>query len=63
MSVKGLRFTLQVAGLEPDTFAVVSFFLRQHYSSSFILDVDVASDSFRQTAEQLLEQNATLTVW
>ena len=63
MSLKGLRFTLQVAGLAPETFAVVSFLLRQYYSASFILDVEVASDSFRQTAEQLLEQSATLTVW
>ncbi|EPT5087514.1 contractile injection system protein, VgrG/Pvc8 family, partial [Salmonella enterica subsp. enterica] len=28
-----------------------------------MLEVDVASDSFRQHAEELLEKNATLTLW
>lgn len=44
MSLKGLRFTLEVEGLEPETFAVVNFLLKQRYSFPFILDVDVASD-------------------
>ncbi|HKM98337.1 MAG TPA: type VI secretion system tip protein VgrG, partial [Buttiauxella sp.] len=64
MSLKGLRFTLEVEGLEPpDTFAVVSFRLLQYNSAAFVLDVDVASQSFRQTADQLLEKNVTLTLW
>ncbi|KFB97642.1 VgrG family protein [Trabulsiella guamensis ATCC 49490] len=63
MPQQGLRFTLEVDGQEPDTFAVISFGLKQDYSLPFVLDVDVASDSFRQTAETLLEKNATLTVW
>ncbi|MEB4674967.1 type VI secretion system tip protein VgrG, partial [Enterobacteriaceae bacterium G50] len=63
MSLKGLRFTLEVDGQEPDTFAVVSFRLIQNPSYPFVLNVDVASDSFMQTAEMLLEKNATLTIW
>lgn len=59
----GLRFTLEVNGLEPETFAVVSFLLKQRYSFPFTLEMDVASDSFRQAAENILEKNATLTVW
>ncbi|HCU5478479.1 TPA: type VI secretion system tip protein VgrG [Escherichia coli] len=63
MSLKGLRFTLEVDGQEPDTFAVVSFRLIQSQSYPFVMSVDVASDSFMQTAEMLLEKNATLTIW
>ncbi|MDK9363404.1 type VI secretion system Vgr family protein [Lelliottia wanjuensis] len=63
MSLHGLRFTLEVEGLATNTFAVVRFGLTQNYSSPFVLEVDVASDSFNQTAEQLLEKNATLTIW
>ncbi|HAE8197123.1 TPA_asm: type VI secretion system tip protein VgrG, partial [Salmonella enterica subsp. indica serovar 41:b:1,7] len=63
MSLKGLRFTLEVDGQEPDTFAVVSFRLTQRQSAPFVLSVDVASDSFMQTAGMLLEKKAVLTVW
>ncbi|ENC8152378.1 TPA: type VI secretion system tip protein VgrG [Escherichia coli] len=63
MSLKGLRFTLEVDGQEPDTFAVVNFRLIQNQSYPFVMSVDVASDSFMQTAEMLLEKNATLTIW
>ena len=50
MSLKGLRFTLEVDGQEPDTFAVVNFRLIQNQSYPFVMSVDVASDSFMQTA-------------
>lgn len=63
MSSEGLRFTLEVDGQEPDTFAVVSFRLIQCQSTPFVLSVNVASDSFMQTAEMLLEKKAVLTVW
>ncbi|SQH41744.1 Rhs family protein [Salmonella enterica] len=63
MSLKGLRFTLEVDGQEPDTFAVVSFRLIQCQSTPFVLSVNVASDSFMQTAEMLLEKKAVLTIW
>lgn len=63
MSLKGLCFTLDVDGLGQKTFAVVNFVLRQRHSFPFVLDIDVASDSFGETAEKLLEKNATLTIW
>lgn len=63
MSLKGLRFTLEVDDQEPDTFAVVSFRLIQRQSTPFVLSVNVASDSFMQTAEMLLEKKAVLTIW
>ncbi|WBM70942.1 type VI secretion system tip protein VgrG [Buttiauxella sp. WJP83] len=63
MSLNGLRFTLDVDGLGPESFAVVNFSLAQHYSFPFVLEVDVASDVFRLTAERVLEKNATLTIW
>lgn len=45
MSLKGLRFTLEADGQEPDTFAVVNFRLIQNQSYPFVMSVDVASDS------------------
>ena len=44
MSLKGLRFTLEVDGQEPDTFAVVNFRLIQNQSYPFVMSVDVASE-------------------
>ena len=63
MSLKGLRFTLNVDGQKPDTFAVVNFRLNQNLSFPFVLVVDVASQSFDLEAKNLLEKNATLTIW
>lgn len=63
MSLQGLRFTLDVNGLDADTFAVVSFGLKQYLSVPFTLDVDVASQKFDLQANNLLEKNATLTIW
>lgn len=63
MSLKGLRFTLDVDGQAPDTFAVVNFELMQSYSEPFVLDVDVASKLFDRQAKTLLEKKATLTIW
>lgn len=63
MSLNGLRFTLKVDGQESETFAVVNFWLSQDYSFPFVLDLDVASKSFKQEAKNLLEKKATLTIW
>lgn len=63
MSLDGLRFTLSVDGQEPDTFAVVNFRLTQEFSFPFKLNINVASKSFNQSAQNLLEKNATLTIW
>ncbi|MGK9174214.1 type VI secretion system tip protein VgrG [Yokenella regensburgei] len=63
MSLQGLRFTLQVDGQEVDTFAVVSFWLTQHYSEPFTLDINVASKLFTLEAKNLLEKKVILTIW
>ncbi|WP_415377634.1 MULTISPECIES: type VI secretion system Vgr family protein [Enterobacterales] len=63
MSLKGLRFTLEVDGQNPDTFAVVNFQLSQCFSVPFVLNVDVASEVFSLAASNLLEKNATLIIW
>lgn len=63
MSLKGLRFTLEVDGLPETTTAVVSFRLTQQYSKPFQLKVDIASGLSDLTATDFLEKNAVLTVW
>ncbi|HHW1241258.1 TPA: hypothetical protein ACUSZZ_004678 [Escherichia coli] len=42
----GLRFTLEVDGLPPDAFAVISFHLNQSLSSLFSLDLSLSASSF-----------------
>lgn len=63
MSLKGLRFTLEVDGHSPCTFAVVNFSLMQNLSLPFVMDVDIASKEFNLEANCLLEKKATLTIW
>ncbi|AVY98125.1 type VI secretion system tip protein VgrG [Lelliottia sp. WB101] len=63
MSEQGLRFTLEVEGQKSWVFAVYSFSLSRHYSLPFVLDVELTSKVFDLTAQQLLEKEATLTIW
>ncbi|EDT6764279.1 type VI secretion system tip protein VgrG [Salmonella enterica subsp. enterica] len=63
MSLKGLRFTLNIDGLAETSTAVVGFRLVQHYSRAFMLKVDIASDLPDLAATDFLEKNAVLTVW
>ncbi|HCB2208716.1 TPA: hypothetical protein MYR09_003798 [Citrobacter farmeri] len=63
MSLKGQRFTLEVDGLMEMTTAVVSFRLAQHYSTPFLLKVDIASGLPDLVATDFLEKNAVLTIW
>jgi type VI secretion system secreted protein VgrG len=63
MSLKGLRFTLEVDGLPKTATAVVSFTLYQHLSTPFSLSVDIAGDQPDLSAADFLEKQATLTVW
>lgn len=63
MSLKGLRFTLDVDGQSSATFAVVNFRLIQNLSFPFVMDVDVASEEFDLKVNSLLEKKATLTIW
>ncbi|EHH4259069.1 type VI secretion system tip protein VgrG [Escherichia coli] len=60
----GLRFTLEVDGLPPDAFAVVSFHLTQSLSSLFSLDLSLVSQQFLSLEfTQVLDKMAYLTVW
>lgn len=63
MFLKGLRFTLDVDSQRPETFAVVNYLLKQRQSFPFMLVMDVASHPFWKTVANLLEKNATLTIW
>ena len=60
----GLRFTLEVDGLPPDAFAVVSFHLNQSLSSLFSLDLSLVSQQFLSLEfAQVLDKMAYLTMW
>lgn len=63
MSLKGLRFTLDIDGVSENKLAVTDFSLYQQHSLAFKLEINVASDIFNLTAQNLLEKNATLTIW
>ncbi|MFA9594970.1 hypothetical protein [Citrobacter telavivensis] len=62
MSLKGLRFTLEIDGLMEMATAVVGFRLAQHYSVPFLLKVDIASGLPDLVAIDFLEKSAELTV-
>ena len=49
MSLKGLRFTLEVDGRGAGHLCSGNFRLIQNQSYPFVMSVDVASDSFMQT--------------
>ncbi|HEB1562051.1 TPA: type VI secretion system tip protein VgrG, partial [Escherichia albertii] len=60
----GLRFTLEVDGLPPDAFVVVSFHLSQSLSSVFSLELSLVSQQFLSLDfPQVLEKMANLTIW
>ncbi len=60
----GLRFTLEVDGLPPDAFAVVSFHLNQSLSSLFSLALSLVSQQFLSLEfQQILDKMAYLTIW
>ncbi|HFK7406804.1 TPA: type VI secretion system tip protein TssI/VgrG [Escherichia coli] len=60
----GLRFTLEVDGLPPDAFAVVSFHLNQSLSSLFSLALSLVSQQFLSLEfAQVLDKMAYLTIW
>lgn len=63
MSLKGLRFTLEVDGQAPETFAVIDFSLMQYFSLPFVMDINIASKEFGLSADSLLEKKSTLTIW
>ncbi len=60
----GLRFTLEVDGLPPDAFAVVSFHLNQSLSSLFSLNLSGQPAVFLSLEfQQILDKMAYLTIW
>ncbi len=58
----GLKFTLTVQGLPPDTFAVTDFSLTESFSSPYLLEVGLVSEDPAVSFESVLDNNATLTV-
>lgn len=63
MPAYGTHFTLDVEGQEDETFAVVEFHHQESLSSLFTLNVTAASNNPAISLEQLLESNATLTIF
>lgn len=63
MSLKGLRFTLNIDGQEDTALAVVDFTLYQQYSGPFVMDVNVSSTKLNLVASDFLEKNVVLTIW
>ncbi|QVP38080.1 type VI secretion system tip protein VgrG [Salmonella bongori serovar 40:z35:-] len=63
MSLKGLRFTLEVDGLMQTATAVTAFSLYQSHSTPFVLEADIASGLPDLVAADFLEKNAVLTLW
>ncbi|HCD1256235.1 TPA: type VI secretion system tip protein VgrG [Citrobacter amalonaticus] len=63
MSLKGLRFTLNVDGIEETALAVLDFNLYEQHSAPFTLELNIASNQFNLIATHFLEKNATLTIW
>jgi type VI secretion system secreted protein VgrG len=63
MSLKGLRFTLEVDGLPETATAVVSFTLYQNLSTPFHSVSILPATSLTSPQRISLKSNATLTVW
>lgn len=59
----GLRFTLSVGSLEPETFVVSGFTLHEQFSTPFFLELEAASDNPSIEFAAILDRSATLTVW
>ncbi|EOF6512402.1 contractile injection system protein, VgrG/Pvc8 family [Salmonella enterica] len=63
MPAYGTHCTLDVEGQEDETFAVVEFHHQESFSSLFTLNVTAASINPAISLDQLLESNATLTIF
>ncbi|WP_411703661.1 type VI secretion system tip protein VgrG [Edaphovirga cremea] len=63
MDASGLRFTLSVGSLPPETFVVSGFTLHEQFSALFTLELDVASASPTVEFRSILDNTATLTIW
>ncbi|ERK11933.1 VgrG protein [Serratia fonticola AU-P3(3)] len=59
----GLRFTLSVGSLEPETFVVAGFTLHEQLSTPFMLELEVASANPNIEFGAILDRTATLTIW
>ncbi|EGJ1648773.1 type VI secretion system tip protein TssI/VgrG [Salmonella enterica] len=63
MPAYGTHFTLDVEGQADETFAVVEFHHHESFSSLFTLNVTAASINPAVPLDQLLESNATLSIF
>lgn len=59
----GLRFTLSVGSLAPETFVVLGFTLHEQFSAPFMLELETASANPSIAFGAILDRTATLTVW
>lgn len=63
MDANGLRFTLGVGDLPPETFVVSGFTLHEQFSTPFTLEIEAASAKPSIEFRAVLDNNATLTIW
>jgi type VI secretion system secreted protein VgrG len=63
LDASGLRFTLSVGSLPPETFVVSGFTLHEQFSTLFTLELDVASAISSLAFRSILDNSATLTIW
>ncbi|AYH01037.1 type VI secretion system tip protein VgrG [Pectobacterium parmentieri] len=63
MDASGLRFTLSVGGLPPETLVVSGFTLHEQFSTPFTLELEAASANPNIEFRSILDNNATLTIW
>lgn len=59
----GLQFTLKTIILPPQTFSVVAFEFHEAFSSPFILHVQLASADPAIDFSDVLDEDASLTIW
>ncbi|BES86042.1 type VI secretion protein Vgr [Pectobacterium araliae] len=62
-SSEGLRFTLQIGKLPPETFIVVEFTLDEQFSMPFVLNLEVVSTNSSIAFGTVLDNTATLSIW
>lgn len=59
----GLHFTLKIEGASPETFKVIAFDGNESLSTPYFFSVEAASRFENLSADNIVDQNATLTIW